>query len=151
MQTTNPEICLDANVFIASLSPAEESHAACFNLLEKLRCMDYVFYEPALVIYEVPSAFRKKIRQEEISSDQAKHALGLFFALPILLQWQESLVNSALRDASAMNMPNIYDMSYLSVAKARGLPCVTLDREFVRKGSKLHRDIFLPGECLALL
>lgn len=134
------EVCLDANVFVSCFS-AERDHDLCLNLLSLLRERDFVFYEPALVGFEVTSVLRKKVFLGEMTKSEADKALNLFFEIPLLLQWQPHILSKALKQSHLAATKNAYDTSYLVVAMERNIPCVTLDDDFLKRSKKVFKKI----------
>lgn len=141
------EICLDANIFVACFV-AERDHDMCLNLLSILRERDFVFYEPALVGFEVTSVLRRKVWRGEITKAQSEQALHLFFDLPLLLQWQPQILTKALKQSHATAAKNAYDTSYLAVALERNIPCVTLDEDFFKRARKIFKKLRTVPGCL---
>lgn len=141
------DVCLDANIFIASLIP-EQDQDICQNLISTLQQRDTTFYAPALIVFEVSSALFKKHTLKEISRGEQEKALGLFFDFPLLLQWQSSLLLKTLTFSQRMGCKNTYDAAYLAVAQAKGIPCITLDQEFCKRGKKIYKNMFSVQEYL---
>ena len=135
------EVCLDANIFV-SCFVREHDHDACLNLFSLLRERDFIFYEPALVGFEITSVLRKKVRLGEITKGEADQALDLFCDLPLLLQWQPSLLAKSLKQSHFAEAKNAYDSSYLAVAMERNIACVTMDEDFLKRSRKVFKKIF---------
>ncbi len=141
------EVCLDANIFVASLTrePAQES---CLELMQHIEQHQSALFEPALLVFEVTSSFRKKQLRGELNGAEAERGLEIFFNLPLLLQWQDFLMQKSIRFAEQLKFKNTYDSAYLAVAETRGIPLVTLDAELQAKGKRLYRDIYTPEQFL---
>lgn len=141
------EICLDANVFIASLT-REPDQEACLELMSRLDLDQTALFEPALLVFEVTSSFRKKQAAGNLLSEEAEEGLEIFFNLPLLLQWQDFLMKKSLQIAGQLRFKNTYDSCYLAVAQAREIPLVTLDLEFKRRAQSCYKRIFTVEEFL---
>lgn len=139
------EVCLDANIFIASLCP-ELHQKTCMILIQELLDQDIIMVEPALVIFEVSSNFAKKKNRREMTDQQANDALEQFLLLPFYMQWQEDIVRRANQLAMMLNQKTSYDCSYLAVAEKRKAPFITLDQDFLKKGKMSYSEIYSPEE-----
>lgn len=141
------EICLDADIFLSCVLPGPQSKV-CLNLLKHLLEEQFVFYEPASLPFEVTSVLRQKVRAHEITKMQASEALALVNELPLFLQWQEGLQVSALEIAHQLKANQTFQASYLAVAKARQIPCVSLDQSFLDKGARVYKKLYSPEKYL---
>src|SRR5262249_54361282 len=93
------QICLDANIFIAAMVPEDEDHDAALEVLKKVLEREFALYEPAVVLFEVVSAFHHKVQLGELTKEEEERLTDLFFQLPLLLQWQPVLMKKAIRIA----------------------------------------------------
>ncbi len=143
------QICLDANVFIAACSP-EPAQEACCTLIEQCEQRGIIFVEPAVVVFEVTSAWRKQCFLKHRSRHSTVEAESLFFELPIVLEWKHELLADARLVAESLHWKNLYDPAYLAVAKRHRIPLITLDHDLQRKGQRLHRDIWSVDEYLQM-
>lgn len=141
------EICLDANVFVASLTH-EPDQEACLELMNRLDVDQTALFEPALLVFEVTSSLRKKQALGNLLPDEAEEGLGIFFNLPLLLQWQDFLMKKSLQISNQLRLKNAYDSCYLAVAMTREIPLVTLDLEFKKKAQSHYKKIFTVEEFL---
>lgn len=141
------DVCLDANIFIASLTN-EPNRDICLTLLRRLDEERAAFFEPALVVFEVGSNIQKKVFHEELKLHDAQQSLDAFFQMPLLLQWHDRIINKAAYFAQVLHLKNTYDCAYLAVAATRVIPFVTLDDEFAKKGQKVYKNIFSVDEFL---
>lgn len=139
------EVCLDANIFIASLCN-EPQQEPCMVLIQELLDRQILMVEPALVIYEVSSNFAKKRSRKEMTTQQANEALDRFMSLPFYMQWQEDVVKRASELAEILQQKTSYDCAYLAVAENRGVPFITLDRDFLKQGAAHYSRIYTPEE-----
>ena len=135
------DICLDANVFLACLTP-EAAQQDCLNLMERAEGRGMYFFEPALVLYEVASSLHRKVQRQEMTVKALEAALDLFFQLPLLLQWQAPLMKKAASMARRLRLTTSYDCSYLALAENRRIPLITLDQDLQKKGRHLYPQVF---------
>jgi len=135
------DICLDANVLIACLTP-EESQDECLELIQRAESRMLNFFEPALLLYEVSSTLHRKVRSGDITTKESMRALELVYQLPFLFQWQQSLMLLATEYARELKFDHAYDCSYLAVAAHRNIPLVTLDHELYKKGRRVYSQVF---------
>lgn len=141
------EICLDANIFVAALAD-EPAREICQSLLQRLEEKDVLFFEPALIVFEVASAMRKKTVLNQLTPVEANKALDIFFQKTLLLQWQSYLLARAAVFSQKMDLKNAYDASYLAVAEGRNIPFVTLDEAFQRKAKTVYKRVYSVEEFL---
>jgi predicted nucleic acid-binding protein len=142
------ELCLDANIFIAAMVPGEEDHDAALEVLRIVQENDIPLYEPAVAVFEVVSAFYRKTLLGELNPQESERLNDLFFQLPLLLQWQTSLMKKASKIAAELSFKRLYDCTYLAVASAREMPFVTLDAELAKKGRRIHGKVHSPASFL---
>lgn len=134
-------VCLDANVFVASLMPNEEGHEAALNLMAFVHENGWPLYEPAILPSEVFSNIHRKCMEGDLSTERKEEAEELFFQLPLLLQWKPELLRKAGRIASKLGLKRIYDCSYLAIAMSQKIPLITFDRELLQKGRTLYAGL----------
>lgn len=144
------EACLDANVFVAALTP-ESKNDLCLNLIKKIQGKGIDLYEPSLIVSEITSALYRKIRINEFSLHELSRALDFFSEFPILLQWQDFIARKAAEYAYQLNFKTSYDAFYLAVAMSRDIPLITFDKEFIAKAKTLYKKIFSPDDFLTIL
>lgn len=140
--TDAQELCLDANIFVAALSPQEHHHKEALLLIQDIRIQTKTLYEPALVLYEVNMALYRKQRSGEMSTQDSEDLSEKFSQLPILFQWTPETTQLTHQLARQLSFTHIYDVSYLALAMMRNIPLVTFDEELLRKGKKVHRLLF---------
>lgn len=143
-----PAVCLDANVFLASLMPLEEGHEQALRLMEIVQEQGWAMYEPAILPSEVLSNIHRKYMEGDLSDTQKEEMEDLFFQLPLLLQWKPSLMKKASRMASKLAFKRIYDCTYLAVAVGNKIPLVTFDGELLKKGRSIYSSVLTVGEFL---
>ncbi|MBI2346795.1 MAG: type II toxin-antitoxin system VapC family toxin [Deltaproteobacteria bacterium] len=141
------DVCIDANVFVASLLP-EPARDPCLELIRRLEREERAFYEPAHVTFEVVSTLHKKLAAGDIEAADADRAIETFYALPVLLQSDSPMLKHATQFAHQLRLKTIYDGAYLAVAAVRDIPLITLDGELRNKGRTIHGAIFTVDEFL---
>lgn len=134
-------LCLDANVFVASVMPHEEGHEAALSLMSLVHENGWSLYGPAILPSEVVSNLYRKYRDGDLSEEKKDEAEDMFFQLPLLLQWKPSLLKKAQAIAAKLGLRRIYDCSYLAVAMEKKIPLVTFDRELVQKGKSVYAGL----------
>jgi predicted nucleic acid-binding protein len=143
-----PEICLDANIFVAAMLPSEPHHEQAQSLLALLEDQDIPLFEPALVLFEVSSAIHRRRLLGELTDKEADKTADLFFQLPLLLQWQSFLIKQAVQIAVKLSCKRMYDFAYLSLAINRDIPLITLDEDLEKRGGKIYKKIHNPEDFL---
>lgn len=146
---TPREVCLDANIFVASLVPSEPDHSAAFALLQMLQDGEYPVFEPSVVLSEFVSVIHRKIFLGEILPERRDPLIDLFFELPLMIQWQASLMKRGAKMAADLSLRRLNDYLYLATAMNRDIPLVTLDEDLRKKGRKFFDKIYSPEEFLA--
>ena len=131
------------------MTPDERDYPAAFAVLQKVRENNISLFEPSAVLDEVVGVIHRKAKKREIAIHEGQKLVELIFRLPILIQWQEDLMQEAMQTALSFSFQRVYDCFYLVVAKHQKIPLVTLDQEFLKKGKKFYREIFTPAEFLA--
>jgi predicted nucleic acid-binding protein len=94
------------------------------------------FIAPSLVVAEVGNAFRKKVRGNAITAEQAQTALQ---SLPKFLARYvdlDELVSRALEISLHLSHP-IYDCFYLVLAERENIPIVSADAKMIAGGKRL--------------
>ena len=137
-------VCLDSNIFVCLMSPDESNDVIedFFNILNRRGCS---FYAPSLMQFEIAQTFGKKERARLMTSDSVDDAVKQLCALPILLEWNESLLEKAL-DIYRQGFKSLYDASFLAVAMKRNIPLVTEDQEILKKGGKIYPHVYTMNE-----
>ncbi len=148
--TDAQELCLDANIFIAALSPQEHHHKEALLLIQDIRVQSKTLYEPPLALYEVNMALYRKQHLGEMSAQDTQALSEKFSQLPILFQWTAELIQFTHQLGRQLSFAHIYDVSYLALAMTRNIPLVTFDDELLRKGKKAHRLLFSAKDAYRL-
>jgi predicted nucleic acid-binding protein len=145
------ELCLDANLFVSSMMPKEESHEEALAVLKIVEEKGISLFEPEVVLFEVGSAIHRKRLAGDLTDLQRDDLIDLFFRLPLLFQWQPSLMIRALAMSQEQSSKGISDFCYVAVAQKRDIRLVTLDADLVKKGRKFYRKIQSADEFLRSL
>ncbi len=143
------ELCLDANILVAAVTPQEPGHLAAKEMMQYVLQNDMALFEPALVCFEVISAVSRKNRVGDLTDGEATRVSDFLFQLPLLLQWQRELLERARGYARELNFKNIYDCTYLAVAIGQEIPLVTLDEQLVVKARRIFKQVYTPAEFLS--
>lgn len=138
---------LDANIFVRDLTPHDPHHAACHDLVTRLRATDTAVINPLITVPEVASAISRTYR-DLIRGRLAAERLR---QLPIL---QLVLLDQALATLAAELAADyaLRGMDAIYVAVARQYDCrfVTLDGEIHRRSGSIV-TLQTPAEAPAAL
>ena len=145
---TPGELCLDANIFIEAMVPGGGDQDAALEVLKVVHENDIALYEPAVVVFETASAFHRKVLLGELTPEECDRLSDLFFQLPLLLQWQSSLLKKSAKLAAELSLPRLSDCAYLALASMREIPLVTLDEDLIKKGRKVYGRVQSPAAFL---
>jgi len=127
----NGAICVDASVAVKWLLPEEGSAEALSLLRGALSAGRDVIGPPHLPV-EVTSAIYKRLRQREITLEEARDRLRAFSAIPIDLAVPDELNEKALELAADLDWAYPYDAFYLAVGEIMDCEVWTADEEFYR-------------------
>lgn len=141
-------LCIDANIIIASTIPTETWNKPSKEVINFIFKENIILFEPAVVIYEVASAFHQKYFLKEFNSDECDKRIDYLDQLPILLQWQTGFLQKANDYAMQFSTKRIYDFCYLAVAEARNIPLITLDKTFLKNARKIYNKVYSVNEFL---
>jgi len=126
-------VCLDTSVFLKWLSVESEAWVPqAVSLIERSR--DAII-APAFAWAEVGSALRRKVRMGALTEEEMGRAWLAFLGLGVRFVNTEALVQRAWQLAAELDLPTLYDASFLATAElAEGGPCPfwTADEELVR-------------------
>lgn len=142
MKEKSKDICVDASLWIRWLTREEGTDEAKKIFLLWLDEFDF-FAAPSLLVFEVASAFRKKYKKGEITSEQIKEAMERFSRLPILLYQSNEFIAHAWDWAQKLNETVLYDASYLALAAWQQIPFYTCDQAFYEKAKNHYPDSHL--------
>lgn len=133
-------ICLDACVWVGWLTP-EQKTPAIRALMDEWASHNTTFIAPSMMIYEVMSAVRKKLKHGGVPKTFLQEALKRFYRLPILLYQSEKLMRRSFDLAEAMNETVLYDATYLALAVSQDVPLFTGDRKFYEIAKKHYAGV----------
>lgn len=113
----NNPICLDSSVIIKYLTWEDGSEEAV-DLMNSIIEKDQTIVLPDFAWVEIGSVLRKKVRRNEIKSDEAEEIWQLFCRLKIINYVQDdNIINLAWQISNEENLPTLYDAAYIAVAK----------------------------------
>ena|SRR3989338_5441537 len=142
------DLCLDANVLIASMTAREVHHRSALQLMKIIQDRQIVLYEPALLLYEVVATLYRRKISGEITAAEVEEFVDHFYQLPILFQWKPAVIQQASEVAEKLSLKRMYDCTYLAIAQLRNIPLITLDEQLIRRGRKCFPKIQTPAEFL---
>ena len=134
-------IVVDASVAVKWFLP-EAGEAAAQSLLDG----EDRLAAPGLVRVEVAAALVRKARLRQISADEARTALALWFrALAegvLVILPDEADLEAAAQIALDLEHP-VQDCLYLAAARRLGSPLVTADKKFARRSAGHYPEVEL--------
>ncbi|PKB71862.1 MAG: hypothetical protein BZY87_03240 [SAR202 cluster bacterium Io17-Chloro-G6] len=101
---------------------------------------------PHLLPVEVSNALYQRVRRRQISLDTAVQLEAEFLENDIALFQSASLHLRAIRIASALAQPAVYDSQYLALAESLDCDFWTADERFYRAASRNHPKVRWIGE-----
>lgn len=119
---------LDASFILDFLLPDEHS-AKVKETFEKYQAGEIHFISPLILPFEVVNGLKSAVVAKRIDNDVAARLLGIFLKLDI--DFVEVDVEHVLHLALEEEL-SVYDAAYLTCAKQRGLPLLTLDKRLVK-------------------
>lgn len=128
MKTPNA-VCVDACLVVKWLVNEYGSDEA-LQLLHQWEKAGTTLIAPGLLDYEVGSTLRKKIIRGELAAEELYLALEFYENLGLLLFHLTPLVLKCSATAQLLRQNNIYDVSYLVLAKQQKTDFVTADEKF---------------------
>jgi predicted nucleic acid-binding protein len=123
--------CVDASV-AAKWVFVEEDWTQARALLRAALEHQELLVAPPLLLSEVASIFRQRMRQGYLDLEDARSLLGHFLALPIAVLEPETLYDRALVLATEYDFPAVYDAVYVALAELVGATLWTADRRLLR-------------------
>jgi predicted nucleic acid-binding protein len=127
--TDGVEVVVDSSVLVA----------ACLAGGAPGRLRGHGLHAPAHMAAEVTSSIREQSYRGEIPPDEAAVALGFLATFEIAFDPPGRRASDALELAQQLGWAKTYDAEYVALARALGLPLVTLDRRLVRGAGALVR------------
>lgn len=145
----HPELCLDANIFVAGIDAKEKDHAVSLEILKYAESHSLLYFEPALVLYEFSSVLHKKRMAGELSDEECEKGIDLFSHCHLIFQWKDPIIKMGIESAKTLGLHRTYDLAYLAVAEYRDIPLITLDDQLRKRGREIFKKVFTPEEFLA--
>jgi len=142
------DVVLDTSVVIAAVSPSEERHSEALQFLHIVHRSRVSVHAPAhflLELYAVLSRSPREVRQLGFMTEDEAIAVRLRTVGEAEAQATIAWVSSQMPGRSPTRGA---DLAYAWVARATGLPLVTLDKglhEFTGYGVR----VYYPGDLLA--
>lgn len=128
------EFVLDSSVIVAAILQTEPNHAGARRLWDRLTAGEHHASAPATVLVEVVSAIRRRTGSER----DAREAGERLQAIPDL-QFIAMTRGRVLKAVAIAIQTGLRGMDALvaQVARERGLPLVSLDRDFTERAGAL--------------
>jgi predicted nucleic acid-binding protein len=133
-------ICLDANIFVAALSPDEATEERK-QFLDTMVQTHIAIWEPSLFLFEIFSVLSKKKIMKILDDSLLYDAQCFIFNLPIVQLWNEELMQKTLEFQESAGL-SFYDATYLATASLKACPLITEDKELIKKGKRAYPSIF---------
>ncbi|MCW5848471.1 MAG: type II toxin-antitoxin system VapC family toxin [Anaerolineae bacterium] len=121
-----PQVCVDANLILASLVPDPFSQKAA-RLLAQWQRQGQTLIVPTLLAFEVTANLRRFVYTQALTMKEGDEALRYFLRLPIRLSAQRGIFPLAFKLAQEFNRPRAYDSTYLALAQLRRCDFWTAD------------------------
>ena len=121
-----PQVCVDANLILASLVPDPFSQKAA-RLLAQWQRQGQTLIAPTLLAFEVTANLRRFVYTQALTMEEGDEALRYFLRLPIRLSAQRGIFPLAFKLAQEFNRPRAYDSTYLALAQLRRCDFWTAD------------------------
>ncbi len=121
-------IVVDASVMLRAFLRDEEDTAQVDRLLDDHADGRLVLVAPILLKCEVANALRTAAVRQRISPDDARNALRVVLAAPVLYYDSDALIEEAF-DLSLRYGRSAYDSLYLALAQHLRVPLFTGDRK----------------------
>jgi predicted nucleic acid-binding protein len=129
------EVVVDSSVLVA----------ACLAGGDPGRLRGHGLHAPAHMAAEVTSSIREQSYRGEIPLDQAALALGFLSSFGITFDPPGRRARDAFELAEQLGWAKTYDAEYVALARALGLPLVTLDGRLQRGAGSVVR-VLTPAE-----
>ncbi|MFN9126559.1 MAG: type II toxin-antitoxin system VapC family toxin [bacterium] len=130
-------IVVDASAVNAVLL-RESSGEAVIEALED----EEMFLAPALVLYEVGNALTVAVRRGRLTNDDAVACSEKAAMLPWVLETHAGVARTrAVLELALESGLTVYDASFIELAKLRGCPLVSLDREMRRAAQRVGVEV----------
>lgn len=128
------EIVIDASVLVKFFLDEDQDADAATTLLETFRRMTVDFAIPEFALIECVNTFWRRAREGSLSAVEAERTTRELqrFSADLVVAPIVSILPDMIRRSSHIDHP-VYDMVFLALAEARGVPFITADRTLFRK------------------
>lgn len=135
-------VCVDASLILKCLTYEPDSDAATASLRAH---KDEEMIAPSLLIAEVASVLRQKVRRNEIAVSEGQEALLVLELLNIGLVSDFALLRREFELATELDQTSVYDTLYLAAAERERCDLWTADARFARAASERYPFVRLVG------
>lgn len=125
----NTKFVIDTSALISYLLPDEESNKKIKQIFDNFNIVDYTFYAPHLLIYEVGNVLKSATLRNRVSTKDAKVILEKFLDLPIIFLKVDYLKTLEL---SIKHNLTFYDASYLQLSIQKKVDLLTTDKRLAK-------------------
>lgn len=129
-RTKMPKVCVDASLVLLWLIPEELSEKA-EALWASWHDRNIELIAPPIILAEVPSAIRKIVFYRKILPEIGEELFKVFCELDFRITLSEYLHIEAWELTKKFNLPGVYDMYYVALAKMEGCEFWTGDNRLV--------------------
>lgn len=124
------KVCIDASLVILWLVPQKLSEQAEAQWVSwRNNKVDLI--APPFIMAEVTTALRKRVFYKQISRESGEKLFKNFFDLDFTIIYSDALYREAWELAKRFNLPKVYDMNYVALAKLEGCELWTGDHRLV--------------------
>ena len=123
-------ICIDASLVLLWLIPQKHSQQA-EDIWESWRGKKVELIAPPLILAEVTSILRKRVFHGQISPEIGEELFKIFCDLNFRVVYSDDLHVEAWDLAKIFNLPKVYDMHYVALAKMEECELWTGDNRLV--------------------
>lgn len=124
------KICVDASMVLLWLLPQKLSQQA-ENVWASWRDKRVELIAPPLILAEVTSILRKRVFYGQILPEIGEELFGIFCDLDLRVIYSDALYVEAWGLAKQFNLPKVYDMHYVALAKLEECELWTGDSRLV--------------------
>ncbi|MCM2264839.1 MAG: type II toxin-antitoxin system VapC family toxin [Desulfuromonadales bacterium] len=132
-------LVVDASVLIKGYLPESGSEQAA-DLLARFAAGEVHLLAPELLLAEVGNILWKRVRRQDLTSDEAREIGQAMAALPLQLVPTQPVLTLALELALLLDI-TVYDAIYVAVSKVHGVPLLTADERLVARLAPLHGEV----------
>jgi predicted nucleic acid-binding protein len=125
-------IAVDASVAVKWLFEEEHSDRAEALVATRVQQQEPIIAPPLLPV-EVTNIIRQRRRRGDVTLDQARERLAIFFGYRVHVIAPAALYDRALTLAEEQQLPAAYDAHYLALAELEGCDLWTADQRLLRQ------------------